>query len=439
VLLALFNGYGTEINMFAPGRPQSNREDLALLARTTMILRENSSCFLAPDWMPLINTSSDSIWVNCWPEEEKTIYTVYSEIPEGFWGPLFPVDSDPAFHYVSLWHHKELPVTMQGDKTPAIMVETNAFNEYDLGTRKEGSIDCIARLPRLISVHKKEGKLLLEFHKGEELRVWAGNPSYTKKCLTIADPGTHMVDIYKEKLFEAEKIVIQLFGEDELLDERIVIPDPDRPFLITRTEKTSPADIAPEGMVLVNGGPYHFSSSNPDNFIPYPVHDPDKELRIPSFYMDCHPVSNEDYYRFIDATGYAPRDTNNYLRHWENGTYPEDKADEPVVYIDVSDANAYAEWSGKRLPVEAEWQYAAEYGEGLEDLFGNVWQLTADIYDNGSYVFVIMKGGSSYKPSSSWWYVQGGPQPADRSQMLLMVSPALNRNSTVGFRCVKDK
>ena len=439
VLLAFFNGYGTEINMFAPGRPESNRKDLALLASTTMILRENSSCFLAQDWNPLIRTSRDSIWVNRWPQGEKVLYTIYSEIPEGHWGPLFTVDSDTAYHYVSLWHHNELPRTSQEGRSSAIMVETKAFNEYDLGSRKEGSIDCIARLPRLISVDRREGKLFLGAEKGDELRVWAGKPSYTSNYLSFGSPGKHEIDLYREKLYEEEKVVIQLFGDGELLDERIIIPDAGRPFLISEKEKTTPADVAPGGMVLVEGGHYHFSSTNPDNFIPYPFHDPDKELAIPSFYIDRHPVSNEDYYRFIDATGYVPADTNYYLRHWNNGVYPENLAEKPVVYIDLSDAIAYAEWAGKRLPTEAEWQYAAEHEKGLEGLFGNVWQLTSDVYDNGSYVFVIMKGGSYYKPTSSWWYVQGGAQPADRAQMLLMVSPALNRNSTVGFRCVKDK
>ncbi len=71
-------------------------------------------------------------------------------------------------------------------------------------------------------------------------------------------------------------------------------------------------------------------------------------------------------------------------------------------------------------------------------MVGNVWQLTNDVYDNGSYRFVIIRGGSYYNPESSIWYVKGGPQPLDRTQMLLLVSPGFNRNATVGFRCVKD-
>jgi formylglycine-generating enzyme required for sulfatase activity len=71
-------------------------------------------------------------------------------------------------------------------------------------------------------------------------------------------------------------------------------------------------------------------------------------------------------------------------------------------------------------------------------MVGNVWQLTQDVYDNGTYYFTMMKGGSFYKPTSSWWYVQGGPQPVNHQQMLLQVSPGFDRNSTVGFRCVKD-
>lgn len=75
---------------------------------------------------------------------------------------------------------------------------------------------------------------------------------------------------------------------------------------------------------------------------------------------------------------------------------------------------------------------------GLEDLIGSVWQLTSDLYDNGSNQMLILKGGSYFKPSSSWWYVQGGPRETHYRQMLLRVTPGFERNETVGFRCVAD-
>ena len=75
---------------------------------------------------------------------------------------------------------------------------------------------------------------------------------------------------------------------------------------------------------------------------------------------------------------------------------------------------------------------------GLEDLVGCVWQLTDDVYDNTSYRYVMVRGGSYFLPSSSFWYIQGGPRELYFRQYLLRVSPSFERKGTVGFRCVMD-
>ena len=71
--LAFFNAYGTEINMFRAGQPNWIEEDYRFLGRTTRILRENHTSFISGDWIPLISTLKDSIYVNSWKSENKDV------------------------------------------------------------------------------------------------------------------------------------------------------------------------------------------------------------------------------------------------------------------------------------------------------------------------------------------------------------------------------
>ena len=473
---SLFNGYGVEINTFFPGRPAWMDEEFLYLGRTARILRENSSAFNSRDWTPLIESRRDSIWVNRWPDGDKTIFTVFSLVPAGHDGLLFPLDAEGDVRLVDLWHHEEVvPDTIDG--ALYVPVSIDAFNVGRLGTGREGSVSAVAAFPRLLDAVLDVDSLTIGASRGDRILLWAGEPSYQNR------PQTFSIDertVSLRKLFGRfeGKFVAQLFDGERLIDERVVQLEPGTPRRISRVERTAPAATAPDGMIRVSGATIApeltgrgFGSSG---IVHYPAHLADgREHDVATFYIDRYPVTNAEFKAFLDATGYEPDDPTNFLKHWEDGRIPDGLERHPVVYVDLDDARAYAAWAGKRLPTEAEWQLAAQgtddrewpwgnefdstrvnvgVGEttpvdahpagaspyGVEDLVGNVWQLTNDEYDDGSYRFVMMRGGSYYQPTASWWYVQGGPRPLTERQVLLRVAPGFDRNSTVGFRLVKD-
>ncbi len=199
-------------------------------------------------------------------------------------------------------------------------------------------------------------------------------------------------------------------------------------------------------------------------------------MHISAFYMDKYPVTNADFKKFLDATHYHPADDLNFLKDWKDGNYPQGWADKPVTWVSLEDARAYAKWSGKRLPHEWEWQYAAQGNDGriypwgndwdasrvpvvdhgrtmrgpdnvsahptgaspsgVMDMVGNVWQWTDEYVDDHTRGG-ILRGGSYYQPLGSLWYF---PQAYrnDQHGKLLLMAPSYDRSGAVGFRCVKD-
>ena len=186
------------------------------------------------------------------------------------------------------------------------------------------------------------------------------------------------------------------------------------------------------------------------------------------------PVTNDQYATFVRTTGYQPDDKRNFLRHWRDGTPPEGMGNHPVVWVSPRDAEAYAAWTGLRLPTDEEWQWAAQgpdarpwpWGDGFEtrrcngsgpgttpvdafpegaspfgcmDMAGNTWEWTAPGWDNGWHRWRLLRGGSYYAAQGSWWYTDGGPCPNQRHLRFQLMGEGLNRCATVGFRCATDR
>ncbi len=199
-------------------------------------------------------------------------------------------------------------------------------------------------------------------------------------------------------------------------------------------------------------------------------------MQVKAFYMDCSPVTNQQFKKFLDAPHYTPRDTHNFLRDWQGGTFQDGAANKPVTWVSLDDARAFAHWAGKRLPHEWEWQYAAQGNDGpsypwgndwntaavpspdkgrrltapdrvdahpagtspfgVMDLVGNVWQWT-DEFEDAHARSAILRGGSYYQPSGSMWYDPQAYRLDEHGKYLLM-APSIDRLGTVGFRCVVD-
>ncbi|HZV23054.1 MAG TPA: SUMF1/EgtB/PvdO family nonheme iron enzyme, partial [Luteimonas sp.] len=261
------------------------------------------------------------------------------------------------------------------------------------------------------------------------------------------------------------------------------------PQALVEIAATKPLATAPEGMVAIPAGEFDFVVGGVEIEgqtwegvdVQYPW-EPNarrfhrRRMRIEAFHIDRFPVTNAQFRRFLDESGWRPRDPHNFLRHWIDGAPPPGWENKPVTWVALEDAREYARWAGKRLPREWEWQYAAQGDDGrlypwgndwredaapkpwrgrvlrapddvdahplgaspfgVMDLVGNVWQWTDEYFDEHTRA-AVLRGGSYYQPQTSHWYF---PQAyrLDQHGKYLLMAPCKDRSGCVGFRCAVD-
>jgi iron(II)-dependent oxidoreductase len=431
---AFFNGIGMQLweNVFGTANPISD-EDALLWKRCAAILHQFPEVFISHLWDPFYPSVQEEVLVHRWPGSPTTLFTLYNTEEPMVHVPLlrwqFPEDRrSDNMHVYDLW---------KGCETRWEMTEFGRVQIW-------GDIDRISCIAVVFGNEPRLEELM------QEQAALAAEKTTTTK-VTISP-----------------------------------VPKP-APESVPPTDNNA-------GMVLIQGGEQRMQLRHPRSeygcypdpgteaddlhrFTGFPSEQPhishEYTVELADFWIDEAQVSNGDYKRFLEESGYEPDRPENFLRHWPDRKMPEEIAELPVVNVDLDDARAYARWAGKRLPTEAEWQRAAQgedgrlwpWGDrfdagkcapsgaapmtvrslpegrgpnGLYHCSGNVWEWTESEYEDAFTRFCIIRGGASYQAQGSDRYRTGGAQPLNHHEKFLLLWPGLDRCATVGFRCVKD-
>lgn len=220
-------------------------------------------------------------------------------------------------------------------------------------------------------------------------------------------------------------------------------------------------------MISIPGGAFNMGNNQGD-----PDERPAHPVNVAAFQIDRFEVTHALFDAFVQATGYqSENEKAGKAQTWRN-LFTADTAENPVAVVSWNDAVAFCEWAGKRLPSEAEWEFAARGTDGriypwgnafdaskfngkasgirgtahvgsypvgasafgVDDMAGNVWEWTADWYQaypggaNSQFFgekFRVTRGGG-------WFDEDKQVRATNRSS----ADPSAS-NDDLGFRCAK--
>jgi serine/threonine protein kinase len=220
----------------------------------------------------------------------------------------------------------------------------------------------------------------------------------------------------------------------------------------------------PAGMAYVPGGEFTMGNDAGDV-----SERPEHKVTVKPFFIDTNEVTCEEYQKFIRATNRQPPAT------WANGNYPSGWERRPVTGINWDDASAYAQWAGKRLPTEQEWEFAARGSDARLYPWGGQWKddlanagpsSPGHVADVGTHSGGVSPFGALDMVGNAWEWTasdfvaySGGRLPAQTTGILKVIRGGcfLSRQNqatvtirvgwparggdeydNTGFRCAKD-